>query len=76
VLLRLGAQEGIRERRGLILGFHVTRQTLADMTGTTVETAIRVISRWIKNGIVGEAGGRLVLQDIDALRTLAEGDEE
>jgi CRP-like cAMP-binding protein len=75
-LLRLGAQESIRERRGLVLGFHVTRQTLADMTGTTVETAIRIISRWIKNDVVADTGGRLVLQDVEALRALAECEEE
>ncbi len=74
-LLRLGEQEGARERRGLVLGFHVTRQTLADMTGTTVETAIRIISRWIKDEIAGDDGGRLVLKDVEALRTLAQGGE-
>ena len=74
-LLRLGEQEGARERRGLVLGFHVTRQTLADMTGTTVETAIRIISRWIKDEIAGDDGGRLVLKDVEALRTLTRGDE-
>jgi CRP/FNR family transcriptional regulator len=68
-LLRLAEQEGARDRRGLVLGFHVTRQTLADMTGTTVETAIRVISRWIKDDVVADDAGRLVLVDVDALRS-------
>jgi CRP-like cAMP-binding protein len=73
-LLRLAEHEGARDRRGLVLGFHVTRQTLADMTGTTVETAIRLISRWTKDDLVADDGGRLVLLDVEALRSLAKGE--
>jgi hypothetical protein len=43
------------------------------MTGTTVETAIRILSRWTKNGLVAEAGGHLVLDDLEGLRAIAEG---
>jgi hypothetical protein len=31
------------------------------MTGTTVETTIRIVSRWQKDRLVSDAGGRLVL---------------
>ena len=44
------------------------------MTGTTVETAIRILSRWLKDGVLIDEGGRLVLADLDALRSLAEGE--
>ena len=44
------------------------------MTGTTVETAIRVISRWLKEGLVEDDGARLALRDVEALRALAEGE--
>lgn len=71
-LLRL-AREAKRERRGLVLPFHLTRQSLADMTGTTVETTIRIMSRWAKDGLVEDENGRLVLRDLDALAALAEG---
>jgi CRP-like cAMP-binding protein len=36
-LLRLAEREGTKTREGLVLPFHLTRQSLADMTGTTVE---------------------------------------
>lgn len=72
-LLRLAEREGTRGPRGLALPFHLTRQSLADMTGTTVETAIRVVSRWIKDTLVEDEGGRLVLRDVEALRKRAEG---
>ena len=73
-LLRLADREGVRSRRGLELPFHLTRQTLADMSGTTVETAIRVVSRWLKDGVLEDDGGRVTLRDPDALRALAEGE--
>jgi CRP/FNR family transcriptional regulator len=73
MLLRLAEREGARGPRGLTLPFHLTRQSLADMTGTTVETTIRVVSRWLKEGVVAEAESRLVLRDVAALRRLAEG---
>jgi len=48
------------------------QQSLADMTGTTVETAIRIVSRWSKDGLLRDEGGQLVLLDVEGLRTLAE----
>lgn len=74
-LLRLAEREGVRARDGVMLPFHLTRQSLADMTGTTVETAIRVVSRWLKDRLVKDADGRLVLLDMSALRALAASHE-
>ena len=62
--------------RTVELPFHLTRQSLADMSGTTVETAIRVVSRWLRDEVVEDRGGRLVVLDRDALRGLAEGEAE
>jgi CRP/FNR family transcriptional regulator len=75
-LLRLADREGARGQGGVVLPFALTRQSLADMTGTRVETAIRVVSRWLKDGLVEDQGSRLVLTDLDALRELSEGDAE
>ena len=75
-LLRLADREGTRSKQGLALPFHLTRQSLADMTGTTVETAIRIVSRWLKDGLVRDEGGRFVLVGLEALRALAEGKAE
>jgi hypothetical protein len=46
------------------------------MTGTTVETTIRVVSRWLRDGLVADEGGRLVVKDADALRERGEGGAE
>ena len=72
-LLRL-AREGTRAKRGMALPFHLTRQSLADMTGTTVETTIRVVGRWLKDGLLQDEEGHFVLKDVDALTALAEGE--
>jgi hypothetical protein len=44
------------------------------MTGTTVETTIRVVSRWLRDGLVDDVEGRLVIRDVDALRAVADGE--
>jgi len=72
-LLRL-AREGTRAKQGMALPFHLTRQSLADMTGTTVETTIRIVSRWLKDGLLQDEEGHFVLKDVEALTALAEGE--
>ena len=46
----------------------------ADMRGTTVETTIRIVSRWLTDGLVREEENRLVLVNVAALRDLAQGE--
>jgi CRP/FNR family transcriptional regulator, nitrogen oxide reductase regulator len=71
-LIQLAEREGTRDPRGLALPFHLTRQTLADMCGTTVESTIRVMSRWIRKGVVIDEDGRLIVASLDALRGIEE----
>ncbi len=77
-LLRLAEREGTRGKEGesVTLPFHLTRQSLADMTGTTVETTIRILSRWLRDGLLADDGGRLVLTDGPGLSALAGGEAE
>ena len=49
----------------------VTRRDLAEAAGTTVETAIRVLRRFEREGIVRGEVGRLEVLDEDALRARA-----
>jgi CRP-like cAMP-binding protein len=71
MLLRLAERDGQRDQRGLALPFHLTRQRLADMCGTTVETTIRVMSRWTRDGLVLDDDGRLIVADVERLRVIA-----
>ena len=65
--------EKIGQRRDRLTVLSVTRQELADMIGTTVETTIRVTSRWQQTGLIRSSRHQIALTDIDGLRTLAEG---
>lgn len=56
---------------GLTLPF--TRQELADMAGTTTETAIRVVSHLKERGIVRSVRGKVIILDEQKLRLLSEG---
>ncbi|MEE8418658.1 MAG: Crp/Fnr family transcriptional regulator [Dehalococcoidales bacterium] len=56
---------------GLTLPF--TRQEIADMAGTTTETAIRVMSQLKERGIIRSTRGKVVIIDEDKLRLLSEG---
>ncbi len=71
ILVRLADKTGRDGPGGRRLGIALTRQDLADMAGTTVETAIRVMSRFRKEGIAeNDPGGFIVIRDQDALEDL------
>lgn len=46
LFLRFANDVGRLDRGGTFIPLKLTRQELADLTGTTVETAIRIMSRW------------------------------
>ena len=50
-----------------------TRQEIADMAGTTTETAIRVMSRLKDGGIIRSLRGKTIIVDETKLRLLSEG---
>ena len=52
----------------------VTRQELADMIGTTVESTIRITSKWQQAGVVSSSRHQLGLTDPAALRKIAQGE--
>jgi len=73
-LLRLAERDGERTEHGRALPFHLTRQSLADLCGTTVESAIRVMSRWTRDGVVREESGHLIVPSLERLRAIASGE--
>ena len=72
LFLKLADQLGKPSDRGTFVPLTLTRQELADLVGTTIETAIRTMSRWHKDDILlTEADGFRVI-DRAALESLAE----
>lgn len=59
-LLRLTRQAGRKVEGGVLIDLPLSRQDLAEMTGTTLFTVSRVLSRWEQQGLV-EAGRERVL---------------
>jgi CRP/FNR family transcriptional regulator, cyclic AMP receptor protein len=58
----------------LVLPVPLTRQDLADMVGARVETVIRIMSRWQKEGFVGSDDRGLWVRDRRTLDNLAHSD--
>ena len=71
LFLKLGRDMGRQERGGTFIPLALSRQELADMTGTTIETCIRVMSRWNKDAVVRTEKDGFVVLDRGALERLA-----
>jgi CRP/FNR family transcriptional regulator len=53
----------------------VTRQELADMVGTTVETSIRTISKFKRKGLLTSRRGKIWIKNISALEMITNGEK-
>jgi CRP-like cAMP-binding protein len=71
LLLKLAGKVGTPTKAGTIIDMRLTKQDVADMVGTTVETSIRTFSKLKKQGLVAESDGRFVIRDRDGLNALA-----
>jgi CRP/FNR family transcriptional regulator len=71
VLLKLSEKLGKVEERGIRLRIHLSRQDLADMAGTTIETAIRVLSKFTKDRLLTKEGKNIIILDRAALAALS-----
>ena len=71
LFLKLADKMGRPGREGTLIPMVLSRQDLADLTGTTVETCIRIMSRWGKEGTLLTEKDGFVLVDRPALEKLA-----
>ena len=72
LFLKLADQLGKKDAGGTLVPLTLTRQELADLVGTTIETAIRVMSRWHKDGVLLTERDGFRLIDRDVLESLAQ----
>jgi len=70
LFLELAVRVGVREHGQIVIRTPLLRQDLADLAGTTVETSIRLMSRWNKQGIVTTRAGGFVIRDRTTLEHL------
>ena len=72
-LLRLAKQAGRKTEAGIEIDFPISRQDVAEMTGTTLHTVSRILSAWEQQGFVEGGRQRIVLRNPHGLFALAEG---
>jgi CRP-like cAMP-binding protein len=72
-LLRLARQAGQREEQGgVLIGLPLSRENLADMTGTTLYTVSRILSSWEQRGFVQAGREQVLIRQPHALVAIAE----
>lgn len=74
-LLRLAKQSGRKLEHGVEIDFPISRQDLAQMTGTTLHTVSRILSGWEQLGLVESGRQRIILREPHKIVLLAEGSD-
>jgi len=74
LLLTLASRMGRAAASRIEIPLALSRLEIAELTGTTVETAIRVMSRWGKEDLVVTSPDGFVLNDEAALKQIAFGE--
>ena len=67
----LAARIGQPRDEGTFIPLPLARQEIADLAGTTIETAIRVMSRWQREGIVETDKKGFLIRNSAALKEIA-----
>lgn len=71
-LLRLVRQFGRKVDQGVLIDMPISREDLAQMTGTNLYHVSRIISRWEQDGLVDTGRKRIVLRKAHELVIIAE----
>ncbi len=72
VFSRFVSERGERQGGEIFVAVPLSRQELADLAGTTIETAIRTMSRWEREGLILTERGGFRIGDPAALDELAQ----
>ena len=75
LFLTLASRMGKQSERGVEIPIQLTRQEVAELVGTTVESAIRVLSRWGREELVVTRESSFSIPSLERLRSLADGSE-
>ena len=71
-LLRLVKQSGKKVDHGVEIDFPISRQDIAQMTGTTLHTVSRTLSAWEARGLVESSRQKIIVREPHKLFVLAE----
>ncbi|MGA7673267.1 MAG: Crp/Fnr family transcriptional regulator [Nitrolancea sp.] len=71
-LLRLADKVGVKTDQGIRIDLPLSRQDLADLTGTTLSTASRTLSTWDQRGLISSGRERVTILQPHQLVAIAE----
>jgi len=71
-LLRLVSQLGRKVETGVLIDLALSREDVANMTGTTVYTVSRILSRWEEEGIIEGGREKVLIKRPPSLVMIAE----
>ena len=71
LLLKLSNKVGVETKDGVLIDMRLTKQDVADMVGTTVETSIRTFSKFKKQGFVKDSNGKIIIRDREGLMSFS-----
>lgn len=71
-LLRLAGQAGRKTPAGIEIDFPITRQDIAEMTGTTLHTVSRLLSAWEQQGMILSGRRKVTIANAHALLLIAD----
>lgn len=69
-LVRLAQKLGEQKQKGVLIQLPFSRQDLAGMTGTTVETVSRVMSRFSGDGLISTGRKWVSINDLEGLEAI------
>jgi CRP-like cAMP-binding protein len=71
-LLRLAGQLGRTVEEGVLIDLALTRQDIAEMSGTTLFTVSRILKAWEQQGLVKGGRERVLIRQSEGLAAIAE----
>lgn len=71
-ILRLAQQAGHDTSDGKAIEFQLRRKDIADISGTTIHTASRILTTWEREGFIASRKQRLTIRDTVAISRIAD----
>jgi len=75
-LLRLMRWKGVKTEDGILIEIPLSRQNIADYSGTTLYTVSRTLSSWEKSNWIKSGREKIIITDPHALVAFAEANEK
>ena len=72
-LMRLVEQTGRKTEDGILIDLPISRQSIAEMSGTTLHTVSRLLSGWEERGLIKSGRQKVIVVEPRRLTMLAEG---